>query len=196
MIHPTAIIYPGTRLGVGVSIAPYAVVGMPPVRGLTARDPGEPGETVVGDGTHIGAHAVIYAGATIGLRCLIGDHSHIREGVRLGTGVRLATHVSVNYEATIDHETVIMQATHITGRMRIGSRCFIGPLVVTMNHREPRYGYVDEEIAPPWVGDGVLIGGGAVLCPGVVIGDNAVIGAGVFVRDGVSAHATLRRAMP
>jgi len=181
LIHSTAIIYPGVILGNGVVIEPYAVVGKPPVRGITARDPGPPGPTVIGDGTVIGCHTVIYAGATVGRACLIGDHAHIREGVVLGDRVRLATHVSVNYDTTIGDDTAVMMTAHITGRCTIGKRCFIGVLVATMNHREPRRGFVSDEVQGPTIGDDVLIGSGALIAPGVAIGDRATIGAGALV---------------
>lgn len=191
MIHPTAIIGPGVALGPGVTVEAYAVVGRVPVRGLTARDPGPPRPTVIGAGTHIGCHAVIYAGATVGAGCLIGDHAHIREGVCLGDRVRLATHVSVNYDAEVGDDTAVMMTAHLTGRMRVGRRCFIGPAVVTMNHREPRGGWADAEVRGPTVGDDVLIGGGALLLPGVIVGDGATVGAGALVARDVPPGATV-----
>jgi len=190
-IHSTAIIYPGVILGQGVVIEPYAVVGKPPVRGITARDPGEPGQTIIGDGSVIGCHAVIYAGATVGRSCLVGDHAHIREGVVLGDRVRIATHVSVNYDTTIGDDTAVMMTAHITGRCVIGKRCFIGVLVATMNHREPRNGFVSSEVQGPIIGNDVLIGSGALIAPGVAIGDGATIGAGALVVRDVAAGATV-----
>jgi acetyltransferase-like isoleucine patch superfamily enzyme len=191
LIHPTAIIYPGVTLGPGVVVEAFAVVGKPPVRGITARDPGPPCRTLIGAATLIGVGAVVYAGATVGEHCLLGDYSHIREGVILGDRVRLATHVSVNYDTAIGDDTAVMMTAHITGNAMIGRRCFIGPLVTTMNHREPRRGYVAYEVIGPTIGDDVLIGGGAQIAPGVHIGDRATIGAGALVVRDVQADATI-----
>jgi acetyltransferase-like isoleucine patch superfamily enzyme len=188
---PFAIIADGVELCDGVTVESGAVVGRVPVRGLTARDPGPPQLTLVGAGSHIGCHAVIYAGVAIGERCLIGDGASIREGCVLGADVRLATGVSVNYETTIGAGTVVMQGTHLTGRMKIGRGCFIGPLVATMNHQEPRNGFVSDEVRGPTIGDGVLIGGGACILPGVTIGDRAIIGAGAIITRDVPAGATV-----
>ncbi len=44
MIHPTAIIDPGARLGEGVEVGPYAVIGP---------------KVAIGDGSAIGPHAII-----------------------------------------------------------------------------------------------------------------------------------------
>jgi len=181
-----------------VILEAYAVVGKPPRRGYTARDPGRPAVASIGAHTLIGVGAVVYAGATIGADCLIGDGAHVREGVIIGERVLLANGVSVNYDATIGNDTKIMQHSHITGGMVIGCNCFFGPNVTTLNHREPRDGYEPEAITPPVVGDEVLIGGGAVIGPGVVIGDGATIGAGAVVLarvepgDTVFAGATRR----
>lgn len=177
----------GVELGDGVTVEVGAVVGRISVRGLTARDPGPPGPTLIGAGTHVGCHAVVYAGVLVGADCLIGDGVSIREGCVLGAGVRLATGVSVNYETQVGAGTVVMQGTHLTGRMRIGRNCFIGPLVSTMNHREPRHGYVSEEVRGPVIGHGVLIGGGACILPGVTIGDGATVAAGAIVTMDVPA---------
>lgn len=182
-IDPSA--WLNATIGDGCVIDHGAIVGRIPHAGWTARPIAVQPPAIIGNHVLIGCHAVIYAGAVIDDDCLIGDLVTIREGCMLGRGVRLASHVSVNYETTIGDGTVIMQATHITGRMRIGRRCFIGPLVATMNHREPRQGYIDHEVIGPTIGDEVLIGGGALLLPGITIGDGAVIGAGAIVTKDV-----------
>lgn len=164
-----------------------AIVGRIPRAGWTARPITDQPAALIGNHVLIGCYAVIYAGVVIDDDCLIGELVTIREGCMLGRGVRLASHVSVNYETAIGDGTVVMQGTHLTGRMRIGRRCFVGPLVATMNHREPRGGFVDREVAGPTIGDDVLIGGGACLLPGITIGDGAVIGAGAIVTKDVPA---------
>jgi len=190
-VATSAVIVPPVAFGPDCIIDHGAVVGRLPRRGWTAREVGSPQPTTIGRHTLIGCNAVVYAGAIIGDDCLIGDLVTIREGCVLGNGVRLATHVSINYETTIGDGTIVMQNTHLTGRMTIGRRCFIGPLVATMNHREPRHGFVDSEVKGPTIGDEVLIGGGAVLLPGITIGDGAVIAAGAIVTKDVPAGAVV-----
>lgn len=180
------------QIGADCLIEHGAIVGRIPRRGWTARDPGEPGQTIIGRHVLIGCYTIIYAGVTIGDDCLIADGVNIREGCVLGSGVRLASGVSVNYDTTIGDGTIVMQGTHLTGRMTIGRQCFIGPLVATMNHREPRHGFVDEEVRGATIGDGVLIGGGACLLPGIMIGDGATIAAGAIVTKDVPAGTVVR----
>lgn len=187
IVQPTAKIHDLSQIGADCIIEDGAIVGRVPRRGWTARDPGDVRITQIGYGTLIGCYAIVYAGVIIGEQCLIGDHALVREGCVLGRGVRLASHVDVNYETTIGDYTIVMQGAHITGRMTIGHDCFIGPLVCCTNHREPRSGWVDSEVKGPTIGDGVLIGGGAVLLPGITIGDGATIGAGAIVTKDVPA---------
>ena len=49
--------------------------------------------------------------------------------------------------------------------------------------------YVKTWTQPVRIGDGVWIGGGAILLPGVTIGDHAVIGAGSVVTESIPAGA-------
>lgn len=188
---PFAVVEAGADIAPGVSLGAGAIVGRVPVRGLTARDPGDPGPTRIGAGTHIGCHAVVFAGVTVGEWCMVGDGVNIREGCTIGDGVLLATNVSINYETTIGRSTSVMQNTHITGRCIIGDECFIGPMVSMANHREPRHGFVDDEVRGPTIGNRVLIGAGAIIMPGVTIGDDATIGAGALVIKDVPAGATV-----
>jgi UDP-3-O-[3-hydroxymyristoyl] glucosamine N-acyltransferase len=190
-IHPTAVIGPGVQLESGCIVEAYAVVGRPPRRGYTARDPGEAGLTRIGMGCQIGCHAVIYAGVTIGQSCLIGDHVLIREGVIIGDGAALHWGATINYESQVGVATTIGNASHITGRMQIGARCFFGPGVQTANDMQPLQGYDPERIAGPVVESDVLVGAGAILLPGSRVRRGATIGAGALVGGEVPAGATV-----
>lgn len=199
MIHPTASIEPGVTLAQPwnddtVQVDAYAIVGREARRGYTARDPGLPGLTTIGMGTLIGCHTVVYAGCTIGAHCLIGDGSSLYVNCQLGDRVRLGRNVTISYDVQIGDATIIMDGSHITGSAIIGQRCFIGPGVQMANDTEPRQRYDAARLAPPIIGNDVLIGVGAIICPGVTIGDGATIGAGAIVSEDVPAGATVAAA--
>lgn len=172
-------------------IHPLAVVGQAPIRGYTVRDPGGTLTCYVGDETIVGAFAVIYESAVIGNNVLIGDGVKVREGVAIGDRARLHWDVTINYDVRIGDDTTIGTGCHITGGMQIGARCFFGPGVMTANDPDPRLPYDPTRINPPIVGDGVLVGAGAILLPGARIGDGATIGAGAIVDSDVPAGATV-----
>jgi UDP-3-O-[3-hydroxymyristoyl] glucosamine N-acyltransferase len=67
-IHPTAEIDPSARLGEGVCVGPFVVIG---------RD------VKIGDGARIAAHV------SIGADCRIGDNALILDGVRIRMGVTI-----------------------------------------------------------------------------------------------------------
>lgn len=178
-------------IGSGVTLGDGAILGAVGVRGITARDPGTPLPVYIGPGSHVGHHAVIYAGCTLGNRCLLGDGSNLYVNTRLGHDVRIGRSVTISYGAEIGDGVIIMDGTHITGLCVIGSRSFIGPNVTTMNDPDPRLPYDPKRLNPPYIGADVLIGGGAIIWPGVTIGDGAKIAAGAIVARDVPAGATI-----
>ena len=89
-IHPTATVYPGTVLGEGVKVLEGAVVGKQPTlspRSTAKREPLPPAE--LGDGTIVSTGAIVFAGARIGARVILGDQSCVRERVQVGDDVVL-----------------------------------------------------------------------------------------------------------
>jgi len=111
--------------------------------------------------------------------------------VAIASSCRLHWDVTINYGAAIGEGTTIGTGCHITGGMVIGARCFFGAGVRTANDAEPTLPYDAGRLAPPVVGDGVLVGAGAILLPGCRIGDGAKIGAGAIVRGEVPAGAVV-----
>src|SRR5438270_185165 len=82
-IHPTAIVYPGTKLGEGVKVLEHAVVGKQPAlspRSTAKRDPLEP--TEIGDWTIVSTGAAGFAGAKVEPRMLVvGNPARVMRGV-------------------------------------------------------------------------------------------------------------------
>lgn len=67
-IHPTAVIAPSVKLGVGVVIAAGAIINP---------------DTIIGD------HVVINTGATIDHDCVIHDYAHVAPGANLTGGITI-----------------------------------------------------------------------------------------------------------
>lgn len=115
----------------------------------------------IGDESRIGAFVEIQKGATIGRRCKISSHTFICEGVTIGDG------------------------------------CFVGHGVMFINDKNPRAVTVDGEpeseadwadrFVPTTIGNQVSIGSGAILMGGIRVGDGALIGAGAVVTRDVAA---------
>ncbi len=190
-IHPTAIVYPDTVLGEGVKVLEYAVVGKQPSlssHSTAKREPLEP--AVIGDGTIVSTGAVVFAGARIGARVILGDQSCVRERVTVGDDVVIGRGTLVENDTTIGAMTKIQAEAYITAYSTLEEHVFIAPCVVTTNDNfmgrtERRHALV----AGPTIRRGARVGGGAILCPGVEIGEEAFVGAGAVVTKDVPPRA-------
>jgi acetyltransferase-like isoleucine patch superfamily enzyme len=204
-IHPTAIVYPGTKLGEGVTILEHAVVGKQPTlspRSTAKREPLEP--TEIGDGTIVSTGAVVFAGAKVGARVILGDQSCVRERVVVGDDVVIGRGSLVENDTTIGAMTKIQAEAYITAYSTLEEHVFIAPCVVTTNDNfmgrtERRH----ELIKGPTIRRGARIGGGAILLPGIEIGEEAYVGAGAVVTKDVEPRmlvvgnpARVMRAVP
>lgn len=190
-IHPTAIVYPGTVLGEDVKVLEHAVVGKQPSlspRSTAKREPLEP--AVIGDGTIVSTGAVVFAGARIGARVILGDQSCVRERVTVGDDVVIGRGTLVENDTTIGAMTKIQAEAYITAYSTLEEHVFIAPCVVTTN--DNFMGRTERRralVAGPTIRRGARVGGGAILCPGVEIGEEAFVGAGAVVTKDVPPRA-------
>src|SRR5213083_1335213 len=182
-IHPTAIVYPGTKLGAGVRVLEHAVVGKQPAlspRSTAKRDPLEP--TEIGDGTIVSTGAVVFAGTKVGARVILGDQSCVRERVVIGDDVVIGRGSLVENDTTIGAMSKIQAEAYITAYSTLEEQVFIAPCVVTTN--DNFMGRTERRHAlrkGPTIRRGARVGGGAILCPAVEIGEEAFVGAGAVV---------------
>ena len=148
MIHPTAIVEPGARLGAGVSVGAYCVIG--------AKAEG-------GEGTWIGAHVVLdgrtrvgrdnrifhfasigappqdkkYAGEDTAVE--IGDRNTIREYVTINRGTALdatvtrvgndnwiMAYVHFAHDCQIGNHTIFANACQLAGHVTVGDWAIFG----------------------------------------------------------------------
>jgi acetyltransferase-like isoleucine patch superfamily enzyme len=204
-VHPTAIVYPGTVLGEGVKVLEHAVVGKQPSlspRSTTKREELAPAE--IGDGTIVSTGAVVFAGAKVGARVILGDQSCVRERVLVGDDVVIGRGSLVENDTTIGAMTKIQADAYITAYSTLEEHVFLAPCVVTTNDNfmgrtERRH----ELIKGPTIRRGARIGGGAILLPGVEVGEEAFVGAGAVVTRDVEPRmivvgnpARVMRAVP
>jgi UDP-2-acetamido-3-amino-2,3-dideoxy-glucuronate N-acetyltransferase len=182
-IAGTAIVYPGTVLGEGCKVLDYAVVGKQPTlspRSTASREPLPP--AVLGPGTIVSTGAIVFAGARIGARVILGDQSCVRERVEIGDDVVLGRGSLVENDTTVGALTRIQAHAYITAYSNLEEDVFIAPCVATTNDNlmgrtERRH----ELIAGPTIRRGARVGGAAILCPGVEVGEEAFVGAGAVV---------------
>lgn len=190
-IHPGVVIEAGVRLGEDVEVFPGAYIGKEPKgAGATARQMQYDRRVVIGKGTSVGPHAVIYYDVEIGDGTLVGDGASIREQCRVGSRCIISRYVTVNYNTRIGDRTRIMDMTHLTGNSIIGDDVFISCMVATANDNVMvKREYEEGKVVGPRIGNWVSVGEGACILPGVRIGERALVGAGSVVTKDVEAYA-------
>jgi acetyltransferase-like isoleucine patch superfamily enzyme len=186
-IAPSAVVYPGTVLGEGVKILDGAVGGKQPAlspRSTAKREELPPAE--LGPGTIVSTGAIVFAGARLGARVIVGDQACVRERVEVGDDVVIGRGSLIENDTTVGELTKIQADAYITAYSTLEAEVFIAPCVVTTNddfmgRTERRH----ELVKGPTIRRRARVGGGAVLCPGVEIGEEAFIGAGAVVTKDV-----------
>ena len=181
------VIHAGTRLGAGCHVEAHAVLGRQPRPAVTStvQPPADLPSLVIGDGTSIGAGAVVYAGTRIGKQCLLGDHAFVREGCQIGDRVIIGTHVTVEQEVSIGSDSKLQTGAYIAAWTTIEENCFIAPCVVTSN--DNFMGRTEARFAQrggPIIRRGARVGANVTLLPNIEIGAEAFVAAGsVVTRD-------------
>jgi len=169
-------IYPNVRLGKGVVIQDFVVIGVPP-RGY------EPGqlETVIGDNAVIRSHTVIYAGCRIGDNFQCGHGAFIREFTQIGDNVSVGMNVILEHHCVIGNNVRFQGQAGIAEYSVLEDDCWIGPRVTFTNVLHPTCKKAKECLKGPVIKKGAILGAGVVVNPAVVIGEKALIGSGVLV---------------
>ena len=157
----TAMVFPNVRLGAGVVLGPWVVIGQPP-RGVA------PGalETVIEDGACIRSHTVIYAGCRLGPNFQTGHHAVLGVGVEAEAGCSVGT------------STVLMGYSRLRAGAKVHGLCSIGPFAEL---REQAWvgPYCHVESGPDAI---TVIAAKAILglrvqvSPGVRVGERALVG--------------------
>lgn len=177
-IHDTAVVDPGARLGAGVRIGPYAVIG---------------DDVEIGSGTTIGPHAVIHPHVRLGSDNAVHAHAVLGDlpqdvafggeptRLEIGDRNRIRENVTVHRASQPDRVTRIgcdcflMAGAHVAHDCRVGDRVILTNNVLLA-------GVVE-------VGDGANLGGAAVVHQFCRIGALAMVGGFAGVGQDVLPYA-------
>jgi acetyltransferase-like isoleucine patch superfamily enzyme len=187
-----AVIFDGTEIASGCYIEPGAVLGKTPrLRPGSSAAGGELGPLVLGAGVTVCTGAVLYAGARIGERAIIGDQTQVRERSVIGPGSVVGRGSSVDFDVRIGERVLIQTGVYVTGGSVVEDDVFLGPGVQTTNDnamgRHPRGAPLEGAIFRR----ACRVGGGAVIVPGAEIGEEAFVAAGAVVTGDVPPRAVV-----
>lgn len=145
-VHPTAIIDPSARLGTGVEVGPYAIVGP---------------ACEVGDGCRLGARVTLQRHVRVGPKVSVGD------GTILGGDPQdlkyrgEETWVEIGEGTVIREYSTVNRGTTATGRTIVGAHCFLMTYVHVAHDCQ--------------LGDYVTIANGTQMAGHVTVHDHAII---------------------
>ncbi|MDR0787805.1 MAG: UDP-3-O-(3-hydroxymyristoyl)glucosamine N-acyltransferase [Gemmatimonadota bacterium] len=202
-IHPTAIVPASVKVGDGVSIAPYVVLGE---------------DAEIGDRVVIGSHSVIGSRCTIGNdvvihphvtvydEVILGDRVILHSGVRVGKegfgyvwkdgghrkvpqvgGCVIESDVEIGGNSSIDRgsvgDTVVKAGAKIDSLVHLGHNVQLGRHSITV----AQVGVAGSTV----VGDGVVLGGQAGLGGHLQIGAGARVGGQAGVTGDIAPGVTV-----
>ena len=181
-IHPTAIIADSAKIGIGVHIGPYCVVGEKVTLGDRVR---LHSHVVIEGRTFLGNNAQVFPFASIGQppqdlkfhgedsELIIGERTVIREHATLSPGTE-----GGGMKTVVGNDCLIMIGCHIAHDCIVGNR-------VIMSNNATLAGHVA-------VGDFAILGGLSAVHQFVRIGNNAMIGGMSGVEHDVIPYGLVR----
>jgi acetyltransferase-like isoleucine patch superfamily enzyme len=173
VIHATAVVDPSVRID-DATVGPFAVLGFD----------GPDDETVVGAGTVIRSHSVVYRGVRLGAAVHVGHGVLIREHTTIGDRASVGSHCMIEHHVVVGAGARLHGGCFVPEHSEIGDGAWLGPGVIVTNARYPNRPDTKASLEGVHVAPGAVVGAGAVLLPGVTIGAGALVGAGaVVVRD-------------
>jgi acetyltransferase-like isoleucine patch superfamily enzyme len=181
-VSPLSVVGDRVQLGVGSVVEELCIVGR--------HGPDAP--TVIGPGSTLRSHTVIYAGNTIGARFATGHHVLLREGNKIGDDVSIGSLSVVEHHVTIGDGVRIHSQCFVPELTVLESGAWLGPRVTLTNAPFPRCPDVSRCLTGVRIGRDARIGANATILPGVRIGARALVGAGAVVTRDVPPGAVVR----
>ena len=183
-IGDNTVIYDNVVIGDDTIICNNCVIGEPLNAYYSDPDAYENPTTVIGPGSLIRSHSIIYADSLFGEGLQTGHRVTIREKTIMGSHCSVGTMSDIQGHSVFGDYVRLHSNVHIGQKSAIGSFVFIYPYVVLTNDPTPP----SNEIKGPTVGDYSQISTGSVILPGVKIGQHSLVGAGSTVTKDVDDY--------
>jgi acetyltransferase-like isoleucine patch superfamily enzyme len=182
------ILYDNVEIGEGTFIGPNCILGEP-VAGFYRSSSGyENPPLVIGKGSVIRSHSILYAGSQIGESLQTGHHVTIREKTTMGKNCSVGTYGDIQGEVEIGDYCRFHSNVHIGQYSIIKNYVLIFPNCVLTNDPHPPS---DTCTKGPTLEDYCVISAGATLMPGIIVGKDSIVGANSLVSKDVNPEAVV-----
>ena len=180
------VVHDDVEIGDGCTIQDHVILGKPSIR--PGADAPEPKATslVLGRDVTVGAAAILFAGARVEERVVLGDHAYVRERAQIGRDCVLGRAVAIGADVVVGARVRMQNNAALVSGCVVEDDVFVGPNVVTTDDDTMGRRPVGTPRRPCVFRRGCRIGASVVLLPGVEIGEEAVVGAGSLVREHVA----------
>jgi acetyltransferase-like isoleucine patch superfamily enzyme len=172
-IAKTARVYPNVRLGAGVRVGDWAVVGLPP-RGVAEGEL----ETTIGDGAFIRSHSVVYAGSRIGAHFQTGHRAVVGPGMQIGDKCSVGTSTVTSGFAILRDGAKVHSLCYVGDFAAVHENAWVGPCAM-LESRIDRVTVVSA---------GVIMALKVHLLAGVRVGERALLGTRSFITKDVAPY--------
>jgi len=177
------VVHAGTVIGDGCVIEDNVVLGKVPKLARSSAAAGRPAPPALqlGERVTVCSGAVVFAGARIGDRAILGDQTYVRERAEIGPDTVIGRGSCVDNDVRIGARCKIQTMVYLTAHSLVEDDVFVGPCAMTTNDDTMSRHGPDYELKGATLRRASRIGGGAVLTPGVVVNEEGFVAAGALV---------------
>jgi len=129
---------------------------------------------VIGPGSHVRSHSILYEGSTFGAGLSTGHGVLIREKTQAGVELQVGSQSDIEGECVIGDYVKIHSDVHVAQHSRIGNFVFL----------HPRVQFTNDPFPPSFITAGITIKDMAVVCTSSLLLPGLTIGLGCFVAAG------------
>jgi acetyltransferase-like isoleucine patch superfamily enzyme len=142
----------------------------------------------LGEKVTVCSGAVVFAGAKIGDRAILGDQSYVRERALIGVDTVIGRGTAVDNDVVVGARCKVQTMVYLTAHSLLEDDVFVGPCAMTTNDDTMSRHGKEYELRGATLRRACRIGGGAVLTPGVEVGEEGFVAAGALVTRDVPAR--------
>jgi acetyltransferase-like isoleucine patch superfamily enzyme len=195
VIHQSAYLAEGAKLGKDVEIGPFSIIHGNAVLGdrvkigayceLGIATPlGDGSPLVIGDDSLIRSHSVFYESSSFGAGLTTGHHVTVRENTKAGVNFQIGTLSEIQGDCCIGDYVRFQSNIFVGKKTTIGSFVWIFPYVVLTNDPTPP----SNVLMGCTIQDYASIAASSVVLPGVTVGYHSLVAAQACVTKNVPPY--------